>query len=153
MSQRDLSELKTLTRRRLRLLWELEQAGGRMSEEDALTARLMREHPEWLDVWARADELSDAELEQAGVNPFLHITIHQVVLNQIEGALPAARDTFEALLAAGLDPHEAQHRIGEVLTRYIFEVAKQSGTFDEERYIRDLKRVAAKEFRPSRKRR
>ncbi len=134
-----MSQLKSLTRQRLRIIWDTAQLGLPLEGEDAQTAEIMREHTEWHHVWARADQLSDAEIERDGVNPFLHITIHQVVLNQINGALPATKDTFEALLAMGIDRHEAIHRIGTVFTEGIYETLKFRRPFDEEKYSRGLK--------------
>ncbi len=134
----------------MRLLWELDQAGGTLAEEDALTSQLMREHRQWQHIWERADEVSDEELEQLGSNPFLHITIHQVVLNQIDGDLPAATEALNALLEAELDQHEAQHRIGEVLASYVFDAA-QGRAFDQKRYVRDLQAMVKRESRSSRR--
>jgi len=139
VSDDPLLQLRTLTRQRLRLIWEIDQQGGTLNEEDALTARLMREHPEWRSVWSRADKLSDAELERHGVNPFLHIITHQIVMNQAAGALPAVGETLEALVAKGVDRHEAVHRIGAILMEYMFPVLKHKRPFDEARYLRKVR--------------
>jgi len=139
VSDDPLLQLRTLTRQRLRLIWEIEQQGGTLNEEDALTARLMREHPEWHGVWLRADKLSDAEFERGGVNPHLHIIAHQIVMNQAAGALPAVGETLEALVAKGVDRHEAIHRIGAILMEYMFRVLKHKRPFDEARYLRKVR--------------
>jgi hypothetical protein len=134
-----MSQLKSLTRQRLRIIWDTAQLGLPLEDEDAQTAAIMREHTEWQQVWAHVDQLSDAEIERDGVNPIMHVTVHQAVLNQINGALPAAQDAFEALLTMGIERHEAIHRIGTVLTEGIYETLKFRRPFDEEKYSRGLK--------------
>ena len=152
MNEESLGPLKTLTRKRLRLIWEMAQAGGVLSVEDALTAQLMREHPEWHQRWARADELSAAEFTAGDVNPALHISAHQIVWNQIDGALPAAREVYEVLQAQGLEAHEVVHRIGAVLMEEVYAVLKQQRLYDEAKYVRKLQALV-KRARPAQRRR
>jgi len=152
MNEESLGPLKTLTRNRLRLIWEMAQAGGVLSAADALTAQLMGEHPEWHQRWARADELSDAEFTTGDVNPALHIVAHQIVWNQIDGALPAAREVYEALQAQGLTAHEAIHRIGAVLMEEVYAVLKHQRPYDKATYVRKLQALV-KRAQPMRRRR
>lgn len=136
-----LSQMRVLSHRRLRLIWETAQRDNSLEGEDAQLADIMRQHTEWHHLWAHIDELSDAAVEEGGVNPIVHILMHQVVLNQINGVLPPARTTYDALIASGLDWHEAIHRIAAVFSEEFWAVVKFKKLFDEAKYLRHLKEL------------
>ena len=159
-------DLKALTRQRIRLTWEIAQLGGPLSDEDARLVEVMRGHPEYADLWGRLDRLSDEQIERDGVNPILHLTIHQTIENQIAGGEPEQTGrTVEALMRQGLSRHEAIHRIGEVLADEIWHILSENRPFDEAGFVRKLRQIAKPEAahsdraprphrrRPSRKRR
>jgi hypothetical protein len=144
---------RQISRSRLRSIWEANQAGGLLSAEDAQRAQIMREHPQWRDRWEHADELSDDEFTAGHVNPSLHLVAHDVALNQINGAPPAAREVYEALLARGLDVHTAIHRIGSVMMEEVYEVHKNQRPSDPVDYERKLRALLARPARARRKHR
>jgi hypothetical protein len=135
-------ELRGLTRRHIRLVWERAQSGAPLSDEDARLVQIMREHPEYTDLWGRLDELSDEELEQTGTNPIAHIIIHQTVENQIVGGEPReVRRVIRKLMRQGLSRHEAIHRVGSVLAGEIYHILKGDRPFDESGYVRQLRQL------------
>ena len=132
--------LKDATRLRLRLIWEMAQIGGPLNDEDARTVQMMREHPEYADLWPRLDAVSDAELEREGANPILHITIHTTLENQLAANdPPVTGEVLTALMAQGLSRHEAMHRMGAVLAELISNVMKNNRAFDEAWFERELR--------------
>ena len=132
-------ELKLLTRRHMRLVWEEAQLGATFAGEEARLVEAMREHSEYHHLWGRLDELSDEELEQDGVNPMLHITVHSIVENQLaDGNPPQVDVVLKALTLQGLSRHEAIHRIGSVLSEEIFHILKDGRPFDERLYVQKL---------------
>ncbi|GEM_PF-397890 len=135
-------QLKSLTRTRLCEIWKRAQADALFTHEEAQIARIMQEHPEYHDLWGRLDTISDAELEQDGTNPILHISIHDTIENQIaQGDPPEVRPIIERLVAQGLSRHEAVHRVGGVLAEEIYRVLKENRPFDEAGYLRKLRRL------------
>jgi hypothetical protein len=144
--QRDPSEvereLKVLTRRHMRLVWESAQLNMPLADEEARMVKVMREHPEYTDLWGQLDELSDAEIERGGVSPILHVTIHHTIENQIADGTPKeVRAVVEALMRQGLSRHEAIHRVGSVLSDEIFHILKDKRPFDEPGYVRKLRQL------------
>ena len=130
---------KTATRLSLRLTWELAQLGGPLTAEQARTVAIMREHPEYADLWPRLDRMSDAAIERDGSNPIVHITMHGIVENQIAAGKPAdVANVVAALVEAGLPRHEVIHRVTSVLSKEIFHVMRDKRSFDEARYVRKL---------------
>jgi hypothetical protein len=139
-----LAQMKTVSRLRIRRIWEAWQRGDKLEGEELILAAIMNEHDEWHAMWARADEVNDAELEEEGGNPFLHIVMHQIVKTQMDGELPVARATFETLIERGFDAHEAVHRIAAVLVEELHTVLSRKRSFNEARYVRKLKTLARK---------
>lgn len=148
-------EGRHLTRKRIRLVWEMAQLGAVPSEEDARLVRVMRDHPEYADLWDRLDELSDEEVERNGVDPVLHVTIHQTIENQIADGNPKeVHQVVQRLILQGLSRHEAIHRVGSVLSEEIYHILKDERPFDEAGYVRKLQRlVKSKKKRVRRRRR
>ncbi|MEA3396353.1 MAG: DUF1841 family protein [Chloroflexota bacterium] len=134
--------MKAVSRSHLRQLWESDQHGEPLEGEEARMVQVMREHPEYAALWPRLDELTDAELEQGGVNPLMHIMIHTTLENQLaENNPPATGEALEALMAQGLSRHEALHRMGGVLTDEIFGVLQEGRPFDAAGYDRKLREL------------
>lgn len=138
-------EMKALTRRRIRLVWEIALLGGHLEDEDARLVQAMRDHPEYADLWGRLDELSDEQIERDGTNPIMHVHIHQLIENQIAGGEPKeVGQTVEELMRRGLSRHEAIHRVGTVLSAEIWHVLKDNRPFDEQGVARKLQRLVEK---------
>ena len=106
----NMQQLQLLTRQPTRLLWQMAQAGAPLEGEQAILVEVMREYPEYADLWERLDELSDADIKRDGVNPILYVQMPAVVENQIAQREPAeVRETVRARLRQGYDRHEARY--------------------------------------------
>jgi len=144
-------EMKALTRRRIRLVWEMALLGGHLEDDDARLVQAMREHPEYADLWGRLDELSDEQIERDGTNPILHVHIHQLIENQIAGGEPKeVGQTVEELMRRGLSRHEAVHRVGAVVSGEIWRILKDNRPFDGQGVARQLRRLVEKMGTPRR---
>ena len=136
----------------MRLVWEMAQTGEPLDEEENQLVRVMREHPEYADLWGQLDELPDEEIERDGMSPILHIIIHQTVENQIASKNPPeAEQAVEALMQQGLSRHEAIHRIGAVLSEEIYYILRDDRPFDVESYARKLRLLVEKKDKPRRR--
>jgi len=138
-------------RQHLRLIWEVSALDQEsLSEEDQLLAEIMQLHPEHYDLWERLDEVSDEELQRDGSNPVMHVLLHQIIENQIVAQDPLeTAETLGHLVQQGLSRHEAVHKIGEVLVGDITELMQTHQTFDNQRYVQNLRQLV----RPRRRRR
>jgi len=135
----DPRQFRTLTRTRLGLIWELAQAGGELDDESAQLAEVMEEHPEYYDVWEQAERFGSEEVATDGVNPFLHVAMHQVVERQLaDNDPPETARTLETLLDAGYSRHDAIHAIAGVVAGEIFEILKEDRPFDRQGYVSAL---------------
>ncbi len=146
MSQaEDFSAMKGLHRSIIRQVWEIDQEDGALAPEHYRLAKIMRDHPEYADLWGRLDSISDEELERDGTNPVLHVTIHHTIETQIFDRNPAETgQTLERLMQEGMSRHDAIHKIGTVLSDEIWHILQDTRPFDEPGYVRKLKQLKAK---------
>lgn len=134
-----LKEMRSASRAHLGVIWQDVRLGLPLTGEDALTARIMREHEEWYDVWDQLAADPSRAIEREGVNPALHIMLHGVIENQLAADSPKdVRLVLQALQRQGMDRHEAIHRIAAVQSEVMFLVLKERRPFDEAGYIRQL---------------
>jgi len=152
------AELRYLTRARLGLIWEMVMNEAELEGENARFAEVLKQHPEYFDIWEQAAALPPEEtVLRDGTNPFVHVAIHHTIENQIaDHDPPQTAETPEALMRAGYTRHEAIHAIGALLADEIFEILRDDGPFDEAGYVealRDLARTAKRRRRRRRPRR
>jgi hypothetical protein len=102
------------------------------------------EHPEYHHVLA--DPAADDEVE--GVNPRLHLSIHEIVTNQLwEDDPPEAWQAARRLRDRGVDRHEILHRLMAVAVDQLHGALTSGTAADTAAYARALDRIS-----PERKR-
>ena len=136
-------DLRIVTRQYLHDVWKEANGGATLSGEDALLAKVMREHPEYHNTWEFAEVVGAEDVVIDGVNPYLHITMHAIVENQIARKdPPEVPDTLERLLEQGMTRHEAIHAIAAEVVEVAFPVFQGRELFKTKRYIKRLRHLA-----------
>ena len=131
-----------MSRDQLHDLWLRAKAGEPLEGEEAILARMMQEHGEYVDVWERLDELGGDELLVNGVNPIMHVSMHSVIENQLAQNTPLeVRKALDALLKRGVSRHEAIHAIAYEFNMELFPVLKHSHPFNNSVYKRRLEKI------------
>ncbi len=142
MEEDKIHRLRELSRQRIGIVWEI--AGldeSRLPPDDRLLVEAMRLHPEYYDLWARLDSVSDEELERGQSNPMMHVVIHQVIESQLAANNPPeTAQNLARWLEQGLTRHEAVHEIGKVLARDVAQLMKFQRPFNNQLYVRRLRR-------------
>lgn len=134
-----LAEMRRQSRERLDRIWNEDRLGLPFTDEDALTARILREHEEWYDVWDSIGEDPDRDFDIDGVNPVIHVMFHGMVESQLAGEGPEDVELIlEALLRQGLDRHEAIHRVANVMSKEVYSVIRDLRAFDVSGYVQRL---------------
>lgn len=96
------------------------------------------EHPELSDALARGEHMVDEEGKE--FSPMLHVTIHQIIRNQVrQDDPPGIRDIFETLLQCTGDRHAAEHEIGGVLVGHLHVLLHDREAFNAAQYLTDLR--------------
>lgn len=93
------------------------------------------EHPEYHR--ALADPFWDGEID--GVSPRLHLTMHEVIANQLWADEPP--ETWQAarrLSARGVDRHDVLHELMGVMASHMYPTLTRQEPFDDQAYRRAL---------------
>ena len=134
------SAIREMSRAHMAEIWQRGSKEDALSQDDYVLYRAMQEHPEYTDVWENARELADREVEIRGTNPFLHISLHTVIEQQLaERNPPETGQTLFRLTRHGLGRHEAVHRIAGVLCEIMSRALREQKTFDLATYQRRLR--------------
>jgi hypothetical protein len=97
---------------------------------EAIAADWIREHPEYDDTLRNLDQAltTNYSVDEGRTNPFLHLSMHLSISEQISVDQPKGiRSIFLALANKLNSEHEAQHQIMECLGEMMW-VAQRNGT-------------------------
>jgi hypothetical protein len=102
-------------------------------------------HPEYHALLADPQAALGAEFppEAGRANPFLHLSLHLSLVEQLQiDQPPGIRDAFQALLRTTGDEHEAAHRAIDALAETVWEAQRDRSPPSNERYLERLRRAA-----------
>ena len=72
----------------------------------------------------------------------LHKLIMQIITNQLRlKNPPETKETLDRLMSEGYSQEEARELIGAVISAHIYDMLKDEHTFDNTKYVADLKRL------------
>jgi hypothetical protein len=112
------------------------------SDPDDRRFLILAEHPEL----ARAIDRNEDEVVVGGepMDPRLHITIHELVVNQLwDDDPPEVWQTARRLLAAGYERHDVLHMLGGAAAREVWHVMHDQAPFERGRYVSSLEALPA----------
>ena len=142
---------RMLFRQNVHRVWNIVKSGRRddLSEKDNNLAEILMEHEEYSDHYENTDILDGREYEAgAKFNPFLHVSMHRMVEDQLSANSPMETTLFcERLEDRGLSRHEVIHFIIMILLHVMYASASVKRPFDAARYKRLL--TKCKEVEPS----
>ena len=106
----------------------------------------MLEHEEYHNQFEIADLLSDHDFDpEKGVNPFLHITFHILVENQLKSREPVeVYQFYNSMRKKKVGHHDSIHLVGCILIPLLFQALKQNIPFDNDFYMHQLKKFKGK---------
>lgn len=149
MKDEALKLFRSANREHLHFLWEKAKNNDLedLNDEERRMAEAMLLHKdEFFNEFEFADVVPEREFDpDADVNPFLHITIHTVVANQL-----AARDPIEvyqfynAMRNKKCSHHDTVHLIGAILVPLMFDTMKNKEPFDNDSYVSMLRKYKSR---------
>jgi hypothetical protein len=108
------------------------------NDPDERSILIEGEHPEYHD--ALEDPSFEGEID--GVNPRLHIAMHEIVANQLwDNDPPEVWEAARRLDALGHDRHDILHAIGELVAKQLHAVLTSQQPFDLDDYRAGLERL------------
>jgi hypothetical protein len=118
-----------------------------LSPMEATASDWISQHPEYFDELADAQAALAAvyDVEAGRTNPFLHLSMHLSISEQIAIDQPTGIKQAFGLLAARLgSAHEAQHQVMECLGEMIWASQRSGLPPDGERYLECVRRRATR---------
>ena len=113
---------------------------------ETLAADLIDLHPEYHELLEATDALTrEWTPEQGETNPFLHLSLHLAIEEQLSiDQPPGVRAAFDRLLARRSDRHEALHEGIECLAEMVWRAQRDAAPPDPLAYLENLRRRARK---------
>ena len=130
-------------RRFLTDAWASYRAGAPLSALERMAVQIIAAHPEYHTIVETPDESVEREfrVEDGAVNPFLHLSLHLAIDEQLSIDQPAGiRAHFERLRASRGDAHAAQHVLLDCLGEALWNAQRRGGMPDAARYLECLAR-------------
>lgn len=111
---------------------------------EATAIDIILRHPEYHALLSSGEAAvsRDWTPEDGAMNPFLHLSLHLAIAEQISIDQPPGVRTAWQKLAARLDPHAAEHVILECLGETIFRAQQVGGGMDALAYVESIERAA-----------
>ena len=123
--------------------WEKHARGEALSPLETAALEVILLHPEYHALLAdRARNQSrDFGPESGGMNPFLHLSLHLAISEQLSiDQPPGIRASFEALAAKLSSEHDAKHRLVECLAETIWQAQRLGTAPDQDAYLECIRR-------------
>lgn len=122
--------------------WRKHQNGDVMTAMESLAADWIAQHPEYHDDFAdeqRALE-TDYSVENGQTNPFLHLSMHIAIAEQVSiDQPPGIRDGMNRLSARLDSAHAAAHEIMECLGQVVWESQRSGQPPDSAAYLQCIR--------------
>ena len=111
---------------------------------EVTAADIAARHPEYHALLADSDGALAKEWKPEGgqMNPFLHLSLHLAIHEQVSiDQPPGIRAAYQAI-AARLEPHAAEHVLLECLGEIIWRAQREGKPMDALAYVENVKRAA-----------
>ena len=118
------------------------RAGEILTPMDALAADWIDEHPEYHDELNDAEEAvaRDYSVEGGKPNPFLHLSMHLSITEQVSIDQPRGIRAAVEALSARIGAHEAHHQVMECLGEMIWSAQRHGTQPDTDAYVECIRK-------------
>ena len=113
---------------------------------EAMALDWIEQHPEYhADIESPDSMTREFNVEEGRTNPFLHLSMHLAIAEQISIDHPKGiRQAFEGI-ASRTDTHHAAHEIMECLGKVVWEAQRLGTPLDSDAYIDLIRQRASKD--------
>jgi len=123
--------------------WRKHQQSTVLTPLEAMALDWMLEHPEYHAVLEDPDKAqADYTVESGQTNPFLHLSMHLAIAEQLQIDQPPGIKAAYQQLARRADAHQAAHEIMECLGQVIWESQRLGTPLNNELYLELIQRRA-----------
>jgi hypothetical protein len=127
-------------------VWDKHRAGRPLTALEAMALDVVLLHPEYHAVLEDRERYLDRDWKPEGgeTNPFLHLSMHLAIDEQLSIDQPPGIRSVVERLARKLDStHEARHAVMDCLAEVVWQAQRNGAAFDNAAYLDCLERKAA----------
>lgn len=126
--------------------WQRHRDGGVLTPLETLAAQWMQQHPEYhAELQDPASRDRDYRVESGRTNPFLHLSMHVSISEQVSiDQPPGIRQAVELLTARLGDLHAAHHVVMECLGEMLWTAQRNHTPPDGAAYVDCVQRRATR---------
>lgn len=123
--------------------WRKHRHEDILSPLEAIALDWILEHPEYhRDLESDEATTADYPVEAGRTNPFLHLSMHLAIAEQLSiDQPPGIREAYQRL-SARTDAHHAAHEIMECLGQVVWEAQRNRTPLNSEAYLELIRRRA-----------
>jgi hypothetical protein len=128
-------------------VWHKAQNNLPMEPLEAQIATVIERHPEYHAILENKDAHLDRDysVEMGETNPFLHMSMHLALIEQLSTDRPAGiKQIYQQLMARVQDNHETEHQMMECLAEALWQSQQNQSPPDEQAYLHCLNALAQK---------
>jgi hypothetical protein len=110
---------------------------------EVAAAELIEQHPEYHALLENPEAAVAQEFtpESGQMNPFLHLSLHLAIADQISIDQPAGIRAAYQALRQRLEVHDAEHAVLECLGEALWRAQRDGGAIDAEQYLEAVRRA------------
>ena len=121
--------------------WRKHRSHEILTPLETIALDWIMQHPEYHGDLESPDALSqDFAVEEGRTNPFLHLSMHLAIAEQVSVDHPRGIRAAHDATAARTDPHHAAHEIMECLGQVVWESQRLGTPLDSDAYIDLIRR-------------
>ena len=124
--------------------WKKKTEGHILAPIETIAGDWMEQHPEYHSLLADPEGAlaQDYTPERGETNPFLHLSMHLSISEQISiDQPPGIRQVADSLIKKLGTAHEAQHLMMECLGQVMWEAQREGAQLSPEKYLEALKQL------------
>jgi len=124
-------------------VWEKQQTGQTLDAMETILANIIKMHPEYHALLSKQDQNleKDYHPDMGETNPFLHLSMHIAIHEQLSIDQPAGiQDAYQQLQLKLKDAHEVEHIIMECLGEMTWKSQKYQSMPDQVEYLNCIKK-------------
>jgi hypothetical protein len=123
--------------------WRKAREGLPLEPLEATLAEVIAAHPEYHRALEDPEAVDRDYLPEGGEsNPFLHLSLHLALAEQLAADRPAGiRDLFQSLAGGAADRHHLEHAVLECLAEALWSAQRAGRPPDEEAYLECVRRL------------
>lgn len=126
--------------------WHKHRTGEILTPLESMAVELIDLHPEYhADMEHPEASQRDYSVEEGRTNPFLHLSMHLAIAEQLSIDHPPGIQAAWQTLLGTHDAHEAAHIVMEALGEVVWEAQRLGTPFDNEHYLELIHRHATRD--------